>query len=79
MDKLNSIWRRNEKNGHLRAVIRFYCSLQRVRTSHGETQREQVNRLDRTGIRRFTEMADKGLLQSETIHCVPAVLNLMMR
>src|SRR2546426_4042015 len=35
--------------------------------------------IDRTGIRRFTEMADRQLLPSETIQYVPAVLNLMMR
>jgi membrane-bound lytic murein transglycosylase D len=33
----------------------------------------------RTGIRRFTEMADKRLLPAETVQYVPAVLNLMMR
>ena len=33
--------------------------------------------MDRTGIRRFTEMADKRLLPPETVQYVPAVLNLM--
>ena len=33
--------------------------------------------MDRTGIRRFTEMVDKRLLPPETVQYVPAVLNLM--
>jgi soluble lytic murein transglycosylase-like protein len=43
----------------------------------GENRIQSV--MDRTGIRRFTEMADKRLLPSETIQYVPAVLKLMMR
>lgn len=43
----------------------------------GENRIQSV--MDRTGIRRFTEMADRRLLPSETIQYVPAVLNLMMR
>jgi membrane-bound lytic murein transglycosylase D len=43
----------------------------------GENRIQSV--MDRTGIRRLTEMADKRLLPSETIQYVPAVLNLMMR
>jgi membrane-bound lytic murein transglycosylase D len=43
----------------------------------GESRIQSV--MERTGIRRFTEMADKRLLPSETIQYVPAVLKLMMR
>ena len=43
----------------------------------GESRIQSV--MERTAIRRFTEIADKRLLPSETIQYVPAVLKLMMR
>jgi membrane-bound lytic murein transglycosylase D len=43
----------------------------------GENRIQRV--MDRTGIRRFSEMADRQLLSAETIKYVPAVLNLMRR
>jgi soluble lytic murein transglycosylase-like protein len=43
----------------------------------GENRIQNV--MERTGIRRFTEMAEKRLLPSETIQYVPTVMNLMMR